>query len=169
MRRARSQPGQATVEFVVLYGALVLPLTFALLFTAELLWVWHSVVEFTRAGARYAATHCWQASGENVITYMRDHVPPMVDQEQFRGGPAEIVVEYFARDPETGQLTEFTCESGECSTQCVPDAVTVRVQNYEFRRFVTFLGLAPVALPDFHTSVPVESAGCTADEGTCTP
>ena len=29
------------------------------IFVAEMLWVWHSVVDFTRDGARYAATHCW--------------------------------------------------------------------------------------------------------------
>ena len=50
---------------------------------------------------------------------------------------------YFGRDPETGELTDFPCEQGECSTGCVPDAVTVSVTNYEFRRFSGYLGLPP--------------------------
>lgn len=168
MRRRR---GQSTVEFALIYGGVLMPLTFMIVFAAELLWVWHSVVEFTRDGAQYAATHCWQAGAENVLSYMRTHVPRMVDQEQFQGGQAEIVVEYFARDPETGALTEFSCEGGDCSTACVPDLVTVRVRNYEFRRFMGFLGLPPVALPDFRMTLPMESAGCAAgdQEVTCTP
>src|ERR1019366_5779452 len=49
--------GQATVEFAVLYAAVVLPLTFMIVFVSEMLWIWHSVADFTRDGARYAATH----------------------------------------------------------------------------------------------------------------
>jgi len=166
-----ARSGQSSVEYALIYGGLVMPVTFMIVFTAELLWVWHSVVEFTRDGAQYAATHCWQAGGENVINYMRTHVPRMVDQEQFQSGQAEIVVEYFMRDPETGALTEFSCEDAECSTACVPDLVTVRVRNYEFRRFLNYLGLPPVTLPDFRMTVPMESAGCLAgeEEVTCTP
>src|SRR5450759_5130229 len=77
MRRPRS--GQASVEFALLYGAVILPLTFMLVFVSEMLWVWHSVVDFTRDGANYAATHCWMGDGSNVTTYMTTHVPRMVD------------------------------------------------------------------------------------------
>src|ERR1039457_109703 len=67
MRRGRG--GQSSVEFALLYGAVVLPLTFMLVFVSEMLWVWHSVVDFTRAGANYAATHCWMGDASNVTTY----------------------------------------------------------------------------------------------------
>ncbi len=163
--------GQSTVEFALIYGGVLLPLTLLILFTAELLWIWHGVVEFTREGAQYAATHCWQSGAENVLNYMRSRVPPMIDREQFQSGPAEIVVEYFARDPETGALAEFSCDGGDCSTACVPDLVTVRVRNYEFRRLTGLLGLPPIPLPDFRMTLPMESAGCVAGEQevTCTP
>ncbi len=163
--------GQSTVEFALIYGGVLLPLTFLILLSAELLWIWHSVVEFTRQGAQYAATHCWQAGAENVLNYMRSHVPPMIDREQFQSGPAEMVVEYFARDPGTGTLAEFNCEAGDCSTACVPDLVTVRIRNYEFRRLTGLLGLPPIPLPNFHMTLPMESAGCVAGEQevTCMP
>lgn len=166
MRRRR---GQATLEFALTFAAITMPVTAAIVFTAQLLWVWHSIVDFTREGARYAVTHCYQANGQNVVEYMRAHVPPMIDGEQFALGGANIEVLYFRRNQETGQLEEFTCEGAECSTECVPDAVTVRVSGYEFRRVLTTLGVPPVPLPDFRTSLPMESAGCQPDGSACLP
>ena len=79
--RRRGESGQTTVEYGILYAGVILPLTFAIIFVAEMLWVWHSVVDFTRDGAQYAATHCWESNGQNVITYMQTHVPRMVGME----------------------------------------------------------------------------------------
>jgi len=152
-----------------MFSAIVAPITFAIIFTAQLLWVWHSVVDFTRDGARYATTHCWQSSHENVVGYMRSNVPMMVDMDQFQTGQAEIDVQYFSRDLESGSLVEFACEGGDCSTECVPDTVTVSIRNYEFRRFVSSLGLPPVPLPDFRTSLPIEGAGCDPEQAACLP
>jgi hypothetical protein len=165
----RGRRGQATVEYAITFAAIIMPLTAAMIFTAQLLWIWHSVVDFTRDGARYATTHCWQASGDNVISYMRTHVPAMIDGDQFQQGGAELAIEYFSRSAETGALESFACEGGECNAACVPDAVTVRVRNYEFRRFVSYLGLPPIPLPDFHTSLPMESAGCNPEQSECLP
>lgn len=168
--RKNRRSGQAAIEFALLYSAIILPLTFGIVYVAEMYWVWHSAVELTREGARYAATHCWQADGQNVMTYMQTHVPVNIDVAQFRtGGTAQINVSYFQRDPDSGQLNPFTCD-GECSTACVPDAVTVSVTNYEFRRFVNFLHLQPVVMPSFPTSVAMQSAGCDPEQvGSCVP
>jgi hypothetical protein len=166
----RNQRGQAAIEYVIAFSALLLPMTFAIIFTAQLLWIWHSVVDFTRSGARYATTHCWQGDGENVRGWMRNNTPLMFDRDQFQGGQAEIQIQYYSRDPESGTLAEFSCDQGECSTGCVPEVVTVRIVNYEFRSFVTnYLGLAPVTLPDFHTTLSMQSAGCDPEQGTCLP
>src|SRR5882672_11483033 len=67
----RCESGQTALEYGILYAGVIVPLTFAIIFAAEMLWVWHSVVDFTRDGAQYAATHCWQGGGQNVITYMQ--------------------------------------------------------------------------------------------------
>lgn len=169
MRRFwRADSGQEVVEYALLSAGVIIPLTFSIIFVSEMFWIWHSAVEFTRDGARYAATHCWQADGGNVQLYMTTHVPRMIDMDQFRGGGAAINVQYFGRDPATGELTEFGCDGGECSTGCVPDAVTVSVTNYEFRRFVGFLGLPPVTMPDFRTTMSVQGAGCD-ETGVCAP
>src|SRR5271170_1811913 len=83
------QAGQTTVEFALVYAGVLVPLTFGLIYISQLLWVWHSVVDFTRQGAAYAATHCWESSAANVIGFMRSNVPLMVDRDQFQNGPAQ--------------------------------------------------------------------------------
>src|SRR6478609_9446011 len=105
MRRS----GQASIEFALLYSAVILPLTFMVVFVSEMLWVWHSVVDFTRDGATYAATHCWMGDGGNVTTYMTTHVPRMIDMDKFQSGEAGLQISYFSQDPATGQLTPFAC------------------------------------------------------------
>lgn len=163
----RKRNGQATIEFALTFGALTLPLTIAIVFTSQLLWVWHSVVEFTRIGAQYAATHCASGGGENVANFMRQNVPVNIDQAQFAQGGVTITVDYFQRNVDTGQFEPFACDGAECSTECVPDAVTVRVTGYEFRRVLTNLGIPPVPLPDFRATLPMESAGCSPDSTDC--
>lgn len=169
-RNAR-RSGQAAIEFVLLYGAVILPLTFGIVYTAEMYWVWHSMVEFTREGARYAATHCYVNGGANVVTYMQTHVPVNIDVLQFEsGGTAQINVQYLSLDPAASppSLVQTTC-AGTCSADCVPDAVTVSVTNYEFRRFVNSLNLPPVTMPAFVTSMPTQSNGCDPEQNVCNP
>jgi Flp pilus assembly protein TadG len=164
-RNARS--GQAALEFAMIYAAVLLPLTFGIVFVSEMYWVWHSMVEFTRDGARYASTHCWQSGADNVLSYMYANVPGTIDRNQFQGtGSAQIVVQYYQRDPATGQLSAFAGCSGNCSVDCVPDSVTVSVTNYQFLRFVSYLHLPPIQMPSFPTSMPIESSGCN-ESGNC--
>jgi hypothetical protein len=45
----------------------------------------------------------------------------------------------------------------------------VSVGAYEFRRFMSFLQLPPVTIPNFQTTLPMESAGCDPEQGVCVP
>jgi hypothetical protein len=162
-KRLKRRSGQALTEFAILYGGVILPLTFMTIFVAEMLWVWHSVADFTRDGARYAATHCWTADGSNVRGYMTSHVPPMIDQNLFQDGTAVINVEYFS----DGGVTPF--DGNSCAGVCVPDSVTVSIANYQFLRFAAFMKLPPVTIPPFTTNIPMESAGFQDASGVCVP
>jgi len=126
------------------------------------------VADMTREGARYAATHCWNNGGGNVIQWMRENAPIMWDRGQFTSGAAEITVSYFARNADSGDLETFTC-SEECSAQCVPDVVRVSISGYEYRGFFTALGVPPITIPDFQTTLTVEGAGCDPEQATCLP
>jgi len=168
-RAKRASSGNAVVEFAVLYGGVILPLTFMLVFVAEMAWIWHSVVDFTRDGARYAATRCFESDGSasNVLAYMQSNVPPMIDQGQFQSGAAGIQVSYFSQNPD-GSLAPF--DPNSCSgSLCLPDSVSVGIANYQFTRFSSFFGLPPVTIPPFTTIVPVESAGYQDASGACVP
>jgi len=165
----RRQGGQAVSEFALLYAAAALPLTFMIIFVAEMLWIWHSVADFTRDGARYAATHCWQADGgaANVVDYMESHVPPMIDMQQFQSGAAGLQVQYFVQNSD-GTLSLF--DGSSCSTAlCVPDSVSVSVTSYQFMRFSSFFKLPPVTIPPFTATAAMESAGYSDATGVCTP
>jgi len=169
MRLPRRRSGQAVMEFALLYAAVALPLTFMIVFVAEMLWIWHSVNDFTRAGARYAATHCWTTDGGagNVIDYMEANVPPMIDMNQFQNGAAGIQVQYFAQNPD-GTLSPF--DGGSClSTLCVPDSVSVSITSYQFLRFSSFFKLPPVTIPPFTATAAMESGGYADNTGVCTP
>lgn len=168
MRSRRAQGGQAAIEWALTYLGLVLPLTMMLYHGANLLWVWNTMVDFTRLGAQYAVTHCWEPGGSNVVNWMRQNTPPVFDRDQFRDGGVEIEVTYFARNAESGELEDFSCEGASCSRECVPDVVRVRIVNYEYRGLLSYFGLAPVAMPPFTTILPVESAGCNPEEESCT-
>lgn len=162
MRRRDRRAGQAITEFAVLYASVILPLTFMSIFAAEAVWIWHGMVELTRDGARYAATHCFQADASNVITYMQTHVPPVIDQQQFQiGGSAIMQVQFLDG---TGQPFVNT----DCA-DCVPDSVSVSVTNYTFGRLAAFLKLPGIPMPPFTTNLPMESAGFSDATQTCAP
>ncbi len=169
MRRATfRRSGQALIEYALVWSAIFFPITMMIIFTGQLLWAWHAVTEWTKQGARYAATHCYQNAGNNVVTWMRENVPFTPDMGQFQGGGVDVEVTFYSRDPETGTLGDFACDGAECSRECVPDAVRVNVPNYEFRGIQSYFGLPAVTIPNFSTTIPIESAGCTPDSEDCT-
>ena len=169
-RPFHNRSGQALMEYALMYVGVIVPFTFGIIFIAQLLWVWHSMVEFTRDGARYATTHCWESGGNNVLQYMYTHVPVNVEQSQFSSANANaaVTVNYYTVDPDSGTLTDFSCDT-DCSVGCVPDVVTVSIQNYVYGKFFGFLKLPGVAMPAWPTSLPMEGAGCDPSSGTCLP
>src|SRR5262249_29869550 len=136
-----AERGQVLVEHVMMLTGVLVPLTFGIIYLCQLLWVWNSIVEVTRDGASYAASHCWNSGGQNVIDYMRTHVPANLSQDQFSTGQADLTINYFARDVTSGAITDFSCDAGDCTSGCIPDLVTVHVSTYQFTTFLSYLGI----------------------------
>jgi hypothetical protein len=159
---SRGRGGQTTVEYAMLMVGVIIPFTFGIIYLADALWVWHSMVDFTRDGARYATTHCWYADGNNVLGYMYGSVPVNLEQAQFNqpNVNAAITINYYTVDPDSGTLDAFACD-GDCTIGCVPDVVQVSIQNYTFTTFfTTFMQLPGIPMPSWTVSLPMESAGC---------
>jgi hypothetical protein len=155
------------MEFALLYAAAVLPLTFMLVYVSQMLWIWHSVVDFNRAIAQFASTHCWQTdnSGSNVLAWATAHVPPMIDRAQFQNNAAGITVAYFSQAAD-GSQTPF--DGAACGgSVCMPDVVSISVTGYQFNRFSGFFRLGNVTMPPFTTVVPMESGGYQDASGAC--
>ena len=160
--------GQATVEMALALVAII-PLTFGLIAFAELAWTYHALATITRQGARYAATHCWQdGGGSNVVSWMEANAPPFPDRPQLASGGVQIQVNYWTHDRDTHQSVPFSCDGG-CSVQCVPDSVTVSITGYQFSHFFPLLGLQPLQVPPFSTTVEIESGGGNADTAISSP
>ncbi len=167
--RRFSDTGQATVELALGLTVAIIPVTLALIAFAEIGWTYHALVSLTRQGARYAATHCWQdSSGSNVVTWMQANSPAFPDRQQLNSGGVQIQVRYWTHDPLTHQSVPFTC-GGSCGTDCVPDSVTVSIAGYQFNHFLTALGLQPLQVPPFSTTVEIESAGGNPETAASTP
>lgn len=168
--REAGQRGQASVEFALVLIAGLIPLTFGLIAFAQLAWTYHSLATLTRQGARYAATHCWvDESGSNVVDWMAANAPPFIDRGRLSDGGAQIQVAYWTNDFTTHESTQFSCAAESCSPGCAPDAVTVSISGYQFRHLFTTLGLSPLTVPSFATTVSMESAGANQDGGTPEP
>jgi hypothetical protein len=147
----------------------IVPITLGLIAFMELVWTYHALVTVTRQGARYAATHCWQDdAGSNVVGWMQTNAPAFPDRPMLSTGGVQIQVSYWTHDPITRQSVPFSCGGG-CGAECVPDSVTVSIAGYQFNHFFTMLGLQPLQVPPFSTTVEMQSAGGNAETGTSSP
>lgn len=168
-RSTRNERGQATVETALVLIAGIIPLTLGLLAFAEIAWTYHALSTITRQGARYAATHCWQDdAGSNVVTWLQANAPVFPDRTLLANGGLQIQVNYWTHDVEARQSVPFTCAGG-CTSECVPDSVTVSIAGYQFNHFLTTLGLPPLQVPPFSTTVEIQGAGGDPETSTSIP
>ena len=168
MSRTNSR-GQANVEtaLALIFG--IIPLTFGLIAFSEIAWTYHALATLTRQGARYAATHCWQDDGGgNVVNWMQANAPAFPDRPLLVSGGIQLQVSYWMHDPATRQTVPFSCAGG-CSPDCVPDSVTVSIVGYEFNHFFPLLGLQPLQVPPFSTTVAMEGAGGNPETAVSSP
>jgi hypothetical protein len=167
----RGPRGQATVETALAMAAAIIPITFGLIAFTEIAWTYHALAAVTRLGARYAATHCWQDQvGSNVVNWMRlpANTPAFPDRALIASGGIQIQVNYWMHDADTHQSVPFEC-GGSCSPDCAPDSVTVSIIGYQFNHFFSLLGLPPLQVPPFSTTVAIESGGGNPETGVSSP
>jgi hypothetical protein len=163
MRLKPALRGTATVEMALTLVAAIVPITIGFIAFTEIAWTYHALITLTRDGARYAATHACSDDGGSVVRWMQANAPAFPDRAQLSNGGISIQVSYWNHvlTDNQGDRSDALCDGG-CAV-CAPDSVTVSISGYQFNHFLTMLGLQPLQVPPFSTTVPIESAGGDAD------
>src|ERR1051326_5874590 len=94
---------------------------------------------------------------------MKATSPIFPDRSQLLSGAITIQVNYWTHNLDADESDSFECDGTVACGACVPDSVTVSITGYQFNHFFQTLGLAPLQMPSFSTTVEVESAGGNGD------
>ena len=145
-----SEKGQALLEFAAV-TLLFFTLVFGIIEFGRALWTWNTIVQATRAGARYAVVEIPTNddtpimkvvvyNDPNATTSSTPVVPGLTE--------ANVRVRYLNND---GSIA---------ANKSVADMIEISVLNYQFTFLVSLFG-PQIALPPFTTSLPLEGLGAS--------
>jgi Flp pilus assembly protein TadG len=144
------QRGQALVEMSFML-VVFLFLTFGITEFARALYTYATIVNYTRAAARWAVVHQYTADNvtkaQNIVLYG--------DPDTSSGSPMVVgLTRSMIEIP-----TPVTVEAEPSSGTIISQKISVIVRNYQFRFLVP---IAPnITIPPFETSLITESLGST--------
>lgn len=148
MSTKRSQAGLTVVEFAVV-GAVFILILLACIEIARLLFVWNTLGEVTRAGARIAAV-CPPGNEAVIATALLNEPGNAEESDILVGLTADnIVIDYLAADGSTG------------ATVTTAEYVRVAISDYTISLRIPFVGaeVTEITAPPFTTTIPAESLG----------
>lgn len=149
--RLRRQQGATTVEFAVV-ATVLFTVLFGVIEVGRALFVWNTLTEVTRRGARVAAVCPVDHASVARVAVFGDPV----------GGDSSPIL----RNLSTANVqVDYLDETG-ASTAAYPDIDYVRVSitNYQHRFLIPMLSQT-IAAPPFSTTVPAESLGYIPESG----
>ena len=141
-----SQKGQTLVEFA-LAVILFLTLLFGIIEFGRGLWTWNTIVQATRAGARYAVT----ADPTNDTA-----IKNWVVYHNAAGTGAPVLSDLTTSN--VGVIFKTNTGTDMSATRYKSDVVQVGVTGYTFNFIVPLFG-GSMTLPPFTTTLPVEGLG----------
>ena len=144
--RGNSQKGQTLVEFA-LAVVLFLTLLFGIIEFGRALWTWNSIVQATRAGARFAVT-----SDPTNTTAIKNWVV-----YHNSAGTGSTVVNGLSTS-NVNVIFKSNDGTDMTATPYKSDMVQVGITGYTFNFIVPLFG-ANITLPPFTTTLPVEGLG----------
>ena len=144
----KPEKGQALVEFAMV-ALLFFTLVFGIIEFGRALWTWNTIVQATRAGARYAAVEIPTSDDTPIMKVVVYNDPNATTSST----------------PVVSGLTEanvrvrYLNNNGTVATnKTVADLIEVSVVNYQFTFLVSLFG-PRINLPPFTTSLPLEGLG----------
>lgn len=141
----RRQAGLSIVEFAISAAALLIVM-FGCLEVARLLFVWNSLAEGTRRGARMAAI-----CPPNDVAVQRATILNLPDQ----GDDSAVIA---GLDVSMVQLTYLDSAGGSTADPAKMAYVRASISGYSHALMVPFVSLS-IPSPTFATTVPTESLG----------
>ena len=148
------QKGQTLVEF-----ALVTVIFFVVLFGivefSRALWTYNTIVQATRAGARFAVVEAPTASNVEVQRFVAYHNPAGSGTPVLPGlGTSNVSVNYWKINPSTGAYEAPT------PNKYAADVIQVGITGYTFNFLVPIFG-SSITLPGFTTTLQLEGLGAS--------
>jgi len=153
-RLENRQRGQTLVEFalVVLIFLVVL---FGILEFSRALWTYNTIVQATRAGARFAVVEIPSVANLGVKNYVVYHNPAGTGAPVLPGlSTSNVTVAYTRIDPNTGNPVEAVTLQDKYNSAYVQVGIT----GYTFNFLVPILGTS-ITLPAFNTTLQLEGLG----------
>jgi hypothetical protein len=146
---SKREQGLFTVEFAIAATALFIVM-FAVIELARIIWVWNTVDEATRRGARVAA----------VCPINHPAVPEVTIFAQPGGGPDSPILQGLS----TGNVNvQYLDQDGNPDTDFQDIRfVRVSINNYSITPLIPFVRTV-FTLPPFETTIPSESLGYIPD------
>jgi Flp pilus assembly protein TadG len=147
-RTAYRERGQTLVEFAFVV-LLFLVLVFGIIEFGRALWTWNTIVQATRAGARYAIVE-QPTADDSLIKKVVVYYDPNATSSSSPVVPglteANVTVRYLKYD------------GTDATTKNLADMIEVSVTNYQFTFLVPLFG-SGLSMPAFRTTLPVEGLG----------
>ena len=150
----RTQRGQTLVEFALVV-MMFLVVMFGLIEFARALWTWNTIVQATRAGARFAVVETPNPSNDdaikNYVVYLNS------------AGTGDPVLPGLTTSNVTVSFRKIVLGTGAYDTAPLPskfqaDVVQVSITGYNFNFVVPIFGTS-ITLPAFTTTLALEGLG----------
>jgi Flp pilus assembly protein TadG len=142
------EKGQALVEFAMV-TLLFFTLVFGIIEFGRALWTWNTIVQATRAGARYAAVEI-PTGGDTEIKKV------VVYNDPNAGASSKPVVPGLTEANVTVSYLKYN--GTPAASRSVADMIEISVIGYQFNFLASFFGPG-ISLPPFTTSLPLEGMG----------
>jgi Flp pilus assembly protein TadG len=147
-RTEKSEKGQTLVEFALVTLVFFI-LVFGITEFGRALWTWNTIVQATRAGARYAVVET-PTSDDMQIKKVVAYNDPNANSSSTPVVPGltetNVIVNYLNND------------GSVASNKNVADLIAVSVTGYQFSFLVPLFG-TQIPLPSFTTKLPLEGLG----------
>src|SRR5262245_9929237 len=148
------QHGQTLVEFALVV-LIFLGIVFGILEFSRALWTYNTIVQATRAGARFAVVEMPSLTNAGIKNFVVYHNAAGTGSPVAPGlNTSNVTVTYTRIDPSTGNPVEATT----LQDKYLSEYVQVGVTGYTFNFIVPILG-SSITLPPFATTLQLEGQG----------